>query len=196
MYTSLPKICTSVDSDNLDVVNTAMIVVKFSCNADDSRVRVNRESIKGSFLNVVFNFGVLTGVCIISMNLDNTCSCKKKSSNLKVSTRAKKRGNFIAEKLHESSPTRKFSDTEVLRGRRKVFDTETEIVRQGNCSTISSVVRLGFVGQLPCRTPSCILFFSKEVLNHRSSQHKSFPIRKFFNTQLFNREVLQQFLDK
>ena len=39
-------------------------------------------------------------------------------------------------------------------GRRKVFDTES--VRQGKCSTISGVVRLGFVGQLPCRTTSCI----------------------------------------
>jgi len=38
------------------------------------------------------------------------------------------------------------------RGRRKVFDTES--VRQGNCSTISDVVRLSFVGQLPCRTTS------------------------------------------
>jgi len=33
-----------------------------------------------------------------------------------------------------------------------VFDTE--IARHGNCSTISLFVRLGFVGQLPCRTTS------------------------------------------
>jgi len=38
------------------------------------------------------------------------------------------------------------------RGRRKVSDTET--VRQGNCSIISDVVRLGFVALLPCRTTS------------------------------------------
>jgi len=37
-------------------------------------------------------------------------------------------------------------------GRRKVLDTES--VRQGNCSIILGVVRLGFVGQLPCRTTS------------------------------------------
>ena len=37
-------------------------------------------------------------------------------------------------------------------GRRKVLDTER--VRQGNCSTILGVVRLGLVGQLPCRTSS------------------------------------------
>ena len=37
-------------------------------------------------------------------------------------------------------------------GRREVFDTES--VRRGNCSTFSGVVRLGFVGQLPCRKTS------------------------------------------
>jgi len=31
-----------------------------------------------------------------------------------------------------------------------------ESVRQGNLSTISGVVRLGFVGQLPCRTTFCV----------------------------------------
>jgi len=39
-------------------------------------------------------------------------------------------------------------------GRREVFDTES--VRQENCSTNSGTVRLGFVGQLPRRTTSCI----------------------------------------
>ena len=31
-----------------------------------------------------------------------------------------------------------------------------ESVRQGKCSTISGVVRLGFVGQLSCRTTSVL----------------------------------------
>jgi len=46
-------------------------------------------------------------------------------------------------------------------GRRKVSDTES--VRQGNWSTNSGVVRLGFVGQHPCRTTSCISFLLHQV---------------------------------
>jgi len=47
---------------------------------------------------------------------------------------------------------KKCCSNQMFWGRRKVFDTES--VRQGNCSTISGVVRLGFVGQLPCRSTS------------------------------------------
>ena len=47
---------------------------------------------------------------------------------------------------------------------RKVFDTES--VRQGNCSTISDVVRLGFVGQLPCRTISVSDVYDTEIFDN------------------------------
>jgi len=46
----------------------------------------------------------------------------------------------------ETNPPTPYQHKNIKWGRTKVFDTE--IVRHGNCSTISLFVRLGFVGQL------------------------------------------------
>jgi len=48
-----------------------------------------------------------------------------------------------------------------------VFDTES--VRQGNRSTISGAVRLGLVGQLPCRS------LSNKYLMYRRSKRLPSP---------------------